>query len=47
MLNFLIWFSGLFLFLWYDTFVLFVLSDELRLNQVRGLVDRKLVKAPK
>ena len=29
-----------------DAFVLIVLSDEPRQNQGRGLVDRKLVKAP-
>ena len=32
--------------LWCDIFVLIVLSDESRQNQGRGLVDRKLVKAP-
>ena len=34
------------LVLWSDAFVLIVLSDEPRQNQGRGLVDRKLVKAP-
>ena len=34
------------LVLWCDAFVLIVLSDEPRQNQGRGLVDRKLVKAP-
>ena len=34
------------LVLWCDTLVLIVLSDEPRQNQGRGLVDRKLVKAP-
>ena len=34
------------LFLWCDSFVLIVLSDEPRQNQGRGLVDRKLVEAP-
>ena len=29
-----------------DDFVVFVLSDKPRQNQGRGLVDRKLVKAP-
>ena len=29
-----------------DAFVLIVLSNEPRQNQVRGLVDRKLVEAP-
>ena len=29
-----------------DAFVVIVLSDEPRQNQGRGLVDRKLVKAP-
>ena len=29
-----------------DAFVVTVLSDEPKQNQVRGLVDRKLVKAP-
>ena len=33
-------------FLWCDAFVVIVLSDEPRQNQGRGLVDRKLVKAP-
>ena len=37
------WFS---LVLWCDAFVLIILSDEPRKNQGRGLVDRKLVKAP-
>ena len=32
-------------FLWCDSFVLKVLSDERRRNQGRGLVDQKLVKA--
>ena len=32
--------------LWCDAFVVIVLSDEPRQNQWRGLVDRKLVKAP-
>ena len=31
---------------WCDAFVLIVLSDEPRQTQGRGLVDRKLVKAP-
>ena len=34
------------LVLWCDSFALFVLSDEPRQNQGRGLVDHKLVKAP-
>ena len=34
------------LVLWCDAFVVIVLSDEPRQNQGRGLVDRKLVKAP-
>ena len=34
------------LVLWCDAFVVIVLSDESRQNQGRGLVDRKLVKAP-
>ena len=34
------------LVLWCDAFVLIVLSDEPKQNQGRGLVDRKLVKAP-
>ena len=34
------------LVLWYDAFVVIVLSDEPRQNQGRGLVDHKLVKAP-
>ena len=34
------------LVLWCDAFVLIVLSDEPRQKQGRGLVDRKLVKAP-
>ena len=38
--------NGLFLVLWCDSFALVVLTDEPRLNQGRGLVDRKLVKAP-
>ena len=37
---------GLFLVLWGAAFVVIVLSDEPRQNQGRGLVDRKLVKAP-
>ena len=41
MLSVLNWFSGL-----CDAFVIIVLSDEPRQNQGRGLVDRKLVKAP-
>ena len=32
--------------MWCDAFVVVVLSDEPRQNQGRGLVDRKLVKAP-
>ena len=32
--------------LWCDAYVVTVLSDEPRQNQGRGLVDRKLVKAP-
>ena len=32
--------------MWDDVFVVIVFSDELRQNQGRGLVDRKLVKAP-
>ena len=32
--------------MWFDAFVVIVLSDEPRQNQGRGLVDRKLVKAP-
>ena len=32
--------------LWCDAFVVIVLFDEPRQNQGRGLVDRKLVKAP-
>ena len=32
--------------MWCDAFVVIVLSDESRQNQGRGLVDRKLVKAP-
>ena len=32
--------------MWCDAFVVIVLSDEPRQNQGRGLVDRKLVKAP-
>ena len=34
------------LVLWCDAFVVIVLSDEQRLNQGRGLVDRKLVETP-
>ena len=34
------------LVLWCDAFVVIVLPDEPRQNQARGLVDRKLVKAP-
>ena len=34
------------LVLWYDAFVVIVLSYEPRQNQGRGLVDRKLVKGP-
>ena len=34
------------LVLWCDAFVVIVLSDEPGQNQGRGLVDRKLVKAP-
>ena len=34
------------LVLWCYAFVLIALSDEQRQNQGRGLVDRKLVKAP-
>ena len=34
------------LVLQYNTVVVFVLSDEPRQNQGRGLVDRKLVQAP-
>ena len=34
------------LVLWCDAFVVIVLFDEPRQNQGRGLVDRKLVKAP-
>ena len=34
------------LVLWCDAFVVIVLSVETRQNQARGLVDRKLVKAP-
>ena len=37
------WFA---LVLWYDAFVLIVLSDEPSQNQGRGLVDHKLVKPP-
>ena len=40
MLSVLILFSGS-CFLWCDTFVVIVLSDEPRQNQGRGLVDRK------
>ena len=36
----------IFLVLYHDAFVVIVLSDEPRQNQGRGLVDRKLVKAP-
>ena len=43
MFRFDLWFV---LVLWCDAFVVIVLSDEPRQNQVRGLVDRKLVKAP-
>ena len=32
--------------LWYDVFVLIVLSKEPRQDQGRGLFDRRLVKAP-
>ena len=32
--------------MWYDAFIVIVLSDEQRQNQGRGLVDLKLVKAP-
>ena len=32
--------------MWCDAFVVIVLSNEPRQNQGRGLVDRKLVKAP-
>ena len=32
--------------MWCDAFVVIVLSDEPGQNQDRGLVDRKLVKAP-
>ena len=34
------------LVLWCDAFGFIVMSDEPRQNQGRGLVDRKLVKAP-
>ena len=34
------------LVLWCDAFVVFVLPDEPKQNQRRGLVDRKLIKAP-
>ena len=34
------------LVLWYDAFVLIVLSDEPSQNQGRGLVDHKLVNPP-
>ena len=39
-------FKWFILVLWCDAFVLIVLSDEPGQNQGRGLVDRKLVKAP-
>ena len=32
--------------LWCNAFVVIVLSDKPRQNQRRGLVDRKVVKAP-
>ena len=35
------------LVLWCDAFVVSVLSGEPKQNQGRGLVDRKLVKAPR
>ena len=35
------------LVLWFDTFVLIVLSDEPRQNQGRGLVNHKLVTPPR
>ena len=44
MFSVLISFSGMFLFC--AAFVVIVLSDERRQNQGRGLVDRKLFKAP-
>ena len=36
----------LYSYLWFDDFVVIVLSDEPRQNQGRGLVDRKLVQPP-
>ena len=43
MFNVFEWFV---LVMWCDTSVVIFLSDEPRQNQGRGLVDRKLVKAP-
>ena len=42
----LLFLNGLFLFCGVKFFVLIVLSDEPRQNHGRGLVNRKLVKAP-
>ena len=39
-------FNGFFLVSQRDAFIVNVFSDEPRQNQGRGLVDRKLVKAP-